>query len=181
MNDEDLPRTALDMARQFDVPQYEVALLDQTRHQAVADMLPSRPEGEAYGSHTAAEVARATPTDSSETNPGPVSRTDTTQPLAPHRSLAFPSGATSLPVRSNLQAELSSTLQQQVETKVRVERELKIQIEDNIEQLAQRTGDYLASQLDQREQQLLERIAQQINQQPTRRASLSGPSTTVGG
>lgn len=77
--------------------------------------------------------------------------------------------------------DLSSTLQQQIETTVRVERELKIEIEDNIEELAQRTGDYLVTQLDQREQQLLERVAQQINQQPTRRAHLAGPGTTVGG
>lgn len=182
MNLDDLPLTALDMARQPGTPRDELTSLEGARHQAVAEMLPTILEREPNVPPDAAQIAQAT---DSETSASPLPWASAVTPTTGQRSLAFPetSSRSLAPLDSPgpMATERSSTLQQQLEAKVRVERELKIQVEDNIEELAQRTGDYLVSQLDQREQQLLERIAQQINQQPTRRAHLSGPGTMVGG
>lgn len=181
----DQPRTALDIARQPNAPRQNAATLSQTRQQALADMLPETPAHETEPPLSAVEIARSPPVQQNTTTPTGVSSSAASQ--SPITSAAFPTNnplppaIARPPTSPSYPSDISSTWQQLVETNVRVERELKIQVEDNIDALAQRAGDYVVAQLDQREAELLERIAQQINQQPTRRAHLAGPGTTVGG
>lgn len=148
-------------------------------------MLPENSEQETEPSPSAVEIARSPPVQPNTATPPGVSSSAAGQsPIGSAASSLFnplPPAIARPPTSPSYPSDISSTLQQLVETNVRVERELKIQVEDNIDALAQRAGDYLVAQLDQREAELLERIAQQINQQPTRRAHLAGPGTTVGG
>lgn len=184
MNVEQLPQSALDLARQGELSSAGPMQMEQARHHAIHRLVPKPPEPDNDPPVSAQEIAQmdsAADSTSDRRSPSPrpvqaaASLAQFAQQTGGSASIAFPEA--SFPAMP----DLSSTLQQQIETTVRVERELKIEIEDNIEELAQRTGDYLVTQLDQREQQLLERVAQQINQQPTRRAHLAGPGTTVGG
>lgn len=182
MHDEDFPVSAIDQER--NQPATNIAPSEPQPGRVVAGLLPQSEETAEIEPISAEEVARQTPPTPGAT-PLVTSASSAannllrSQPRTTPSPLPNPSALASVP-QPDIATDLTRNLKQQIDTTIRVQRELKIEIEDDVEQLAQRTSEYLTTQLDQRDAQLMERIAQQINQHPTRQATLSGPGTSVG-